>query len=187
MLMPYRDEPRYNDWLTTALKNMAQSGSPYRALQMAESIQGEAAYEKAIVAIVGSWTIRDVEAAAEWVRDEAVISNRAELISTVAGQWSGYDLRAAKQWVMSFKQSADRDAGLNKLMENPYLTSQEADAILRSIKSSSQRYAALETYIRQVARYDPQAARVYVVRQVKLSDEAEKLMTIIEDAENGAL
>jgi DNA-directed RNA polymerase subunit F len=86
---------------------------------------------------------------------------------------------------MGFKLSAERDAGLVKLMESPYLSSQEADALLRNIKSSAQRSTALQTYIERVARYDPGAARRYLDRQVTFSDEKQKLMEIIENAENG--
>jgi hypothetical protein len=184
-LEPYRDEPRYNEWLNASLQSLASSGSADYALQLADGIRDEAAYERAMLAIVDSWTRVDVKAAAAWVKEESVVADRSELITRVAGEWSRYDLQAAQRWVMGFKLSAERDAGLVKLMESPYLSSQEADALLRNIKSSAQRSTALQTYIERVARYDPGAARRYLDRQVTFSDEKQKLMEIIENAENG--
>lgn len=184
-LQQYQDEPKYNDWINIVLGAVVSSGSIEYAIQLADNISDSDEYDKAVHAIVRVWSGKDIQAAADWVLRASETSNLDQLIQTVVAQWAAYDLKSAQQWVMRFKDSEQRDGGLSTLMKNQYISTQEADNILRKMMSSTHRFEALKTYLSNVAKYDSSAARLFLKRQIVLSDQKDTLMSVIENIENG--
>ena len=181
----YRDEPKYNGWLNQLLGIVAMRGSVDDAIKLADTINDETQYDKAMLSIVNTWVVKDLHGAANWVQNESDASNLDVLIQTVTKEWLRNDLKSAQQWVMQFPQSDDRDTGLLALISAEYMSTQDANNILRKIFSPTKRDEALTQYVVRLARYDSGAARLFLKRQVILSDQRDRLNTLIDNTENG--
>jgi len=175
----YSDRPEHAQWIGQ-IAQFTANHSIEDALDIAELISEGASYENTVNSIIESWSARDVEAAAAWVGSLKNAEEHGAWVSSVAGHMARKDVAHAIQWVDGFRQSAERDPAYANILNSGYITSVQADRLMRKIMSPEMRLIALRSYLAQVARYDEREARLFLDRQTIDMDQKQALLDMIE-------
>jgi hypothetical protein len=164
--------PVQRKFFEAALANLI-GADPEAAATWLNSAAGQPFLETRAAPLAGRWTTLDPQEAAAWALNLPATTARHAALGAVAGTWGRIEPQEAGQWITSLPTGAARDSAL--VAYSGALAAYDAPvaaAWANTISEPAPREAAITAAFKQWNRYDPGAARNFILQNGSLSPAA---------------
>jgi hypothetical protein len=147
---------------------LAERGQTADAMQVLARM-GRAASPKAIADVVGAWTLRDPQAAADWAIAQPAGPGQSRALASVAAKWASDNPAGVRDWLAQFPPGDARDLSVAAYLARPAAWSTdyaslvaEFDQWFGSIEDPWVRAGAAVNSFWARRQRDPAAARAWL-------------------------